>query len=1233
MLKNLRITVILVLLGATTLFAQTALKVTVTDPATGEPVPFAGVTVKAGGAIIGSGKTDFDGNLTIKPIVAGKCNIQISSLGFKPMELVGVTIIDGQTKYVEAKLASSVQEIKTFEKVEYKEPLIEKNGSSGGTVTKAEYENMATKDINAIAATTAGVFQADEGKGLNMRGGRESSTVYFVDGIRAIGSVNIPQSEIEQITVVTGGVPASLGDLTGGGVNLTTRGPASTYGYGVEAISSQLTDKFGYNSIILSATGPILFKKDTVTGDKASVLGFSIGAQFTTEKDANPSSIGFYKVKDSVLTYLEQNPLRKSPNSSGTKRNTEYITLNDLEKIDARQNIRTNTASLTGKISYKPTKNLTFTVGGNYNYNKRHDFVYGYALFNPVNNPQSIDNTWRVYGRLQQRFASAEAEKGDAKDAKSAATIKNAFYTLNVSYAKVHNIQQDDNHKDNFFDYGYYGKFKTYKTKTYEYGSAAGYQNVFVNNGFRDTLVSFQPNTELNPEAANWTTQYYNIIGDAGDLLYNDTRNPNLRGNYQNTTQITDGGGLLNGNRPIDVYGLWFNTGRQYGGYSETNNTQFNVSTAFSADVKNHAIQVGFEYDQRNEASWTILPIGLYTRMRQLANLHINELDKTNPILVMDANGVFQDTVNYDRLYVEDSERQFSKSLREKEGFGKTEWVDIDNMDRSKFSLDLFSADDLISNDGNQLVFYNGYDYKGNKLKGNTSFDDFFTKKDDNDKFTRVIPAFQPIYISGYIQDNFDFKDLKFKVGLRVDRFDANQRVLSDPYSLYETKKVGEVTELAGKTIAHPSNMGEDYVVYVNDLNNPSAILGYRNGDIWYNALGIEEADPLKIAQNSATGKITPYLTKPDVTIKSEDFVPSESFKDYKPSVNLMPRIAFSFPISDVANLFAHYDVLTQRPSSVRLDPFSYYFMENNSGAVIANPNLRPQKTTDYELGFEQLLNETGNSVIRISSFYRQMKDMEQVIRVNQAYPLTYNTYGNIDFGTVKGFTFVYDLRETNNVSVTLNYTLQFADGTGSGSGSGVNLIAAGQPNLRTPKPLDYDQRHSIVAVVDYRYKDGKEYNGPVWFDKQVFANAGANLTFRAGSGTPYSASSNVEKSTLKGSINGSNLPWSYRMDLKINKTLALKLGKKKEGVDRKMGNMNVYLQVLNVLNTQNILSVYRYTGSAEDNGYLTSPQTQAAVAAQTNEASYRDLYYVNVNNPGNYSLPRRIRIGMQMNF
>ena len=37
-------------------------------------------------------------------------------------------------------------------------------------------------------------------------------------------------------------------------------------------------------------------------------------------------------------------------------------------------------------------------------------------------------------------------------------------------------------------------------------------------------------------------------------------------------------------------------------------------------------------------------------------------------------------------------------------------------------------------------------------------------------------------------------------------------------------------------------------------------------------------------------------------------------FDDYKPETVFMPRIAFSFPISDEAQFFAHYDVLTQRP-------------------------------------------------------------------------------------------------------------------------------------------------------------------------------------------------------------------------------------------------------------------------------------------------------------------------------
>ena len=41
-----------------------------------------------------------------------------------------------------------------------------------------------------------------------------------------------------------------------------------------------------------------------------------------------------------------------------------------------------------------------------------------------------------------------------------------------------------------------------------------------------------------------------------------------------------------------------------------------------------------------------------------------------------------------------------------------------------------------------------------------------------------------------------------------------------------------------------PSNMGGNYVVYVDNINNPTKILGYRNGSTWYTAEGTEASTP-----------------------------------------------------------------------------------------------------------------------------------------------------------------------------------------------------------------------------------------------------------------------------------------------------------------------------------------------------------------------------------------------------
>jgi outer membrane receptor protein involved in Fe transport len=1254
MLRKLLSTLSIVVASAGFVMSQNeaAIKVKLIDKANKETIPFANVLVESGGIQVAVGTTNIDGEVTIKPVNPGRYSVKATYVGYQPVQMENVVVSVGKTTYLNIEMAAG-QQLNEVEVVEWSKPLIDPDTKSGGTVTAEEYKNMATKNINSVASTTAGVYQQDEGGKLSVRGARSDGTIYFVDGQKVIGSNSVPQSSVDQITVITGGTPPEYGDATGGIISITTKGPASKYTGGIELITSGAGEKngknrgldaYGYNFVGFSVNGPLLTKKDSASGIKKSVLGFSLAGEMVSEKDPNPSAGGFYKVKDDKLAQLEQNPLRPSAQGQGYVLNSEFVTMDDLEKIKARSNVGQKALRLNGKIIYQPTTTMTITVGGSVDYSKQHNFIYEYALFNPVNNPQVVDNTWRSYVKLTQRFNN----NSTAEEEKASSIIKNAYFTLQVSYAKTNKTTQDDNHKANVFDYGYIGKFTQSRKPSYQLeeryydlDNNGVIDTVFAwwQNGFQDVGLTYTPG-EQNPTGTPYTNYYF-------------ANTPTSQ--IFNIFSVQQGLGMVNGDRPRNIYSMWYNTGRQYNGYIKDNTTQFRVFANFSADIKKHAIQLGFEYEQRTARNYSLYPIGLWTQMRQIANYHLGNLD-TVPFLNTDIHYFPDGTVDniftyYDfNRYDDGTMTQFGRSIREKLGLSSTDWVDVDSYDPSTFSIDMFSADDLINVGGTSYVSYFGYDHKGNKLKGNPSLDDFFTKKDANGNYTREVGAYQPIYIAGYIQDQFDFKDLKFRVGVRVDRFDANQKVLKDKYLLYEAKTAGEVNYALFSGQSRPGNIGDDYVVYVNDFNNPSSIVGYRNGDTWYNSQGIQVTDPgtSLAGANTVDGRIKPYLVNPN-----DKTISSKVFKDYDPQINIMPRIAFAFPISDMANFFAHYDVLTQRPPAYnRMDPVQYMQMQFNPGDYINNPNLKPERTTEYELGFAQVLSERKNSVLTLSAFYRELRDMIQTTSVYQAYPITYYSFTNVDFGTVKGFSIAYELRRLySGVQLSANYTLQFADGTGSSASDGQNLVASGQPNLRTTHPLDFDQRHTIVMNVDYRFGSGKDYKGPTWTMKKgtdsektikLLENVGANVTFRAGSGTPYTKQQNISpdgqfgiqvQRGLEGSINGSNLPWNFRMDLRVDKDIALEWGGDKEGNGKKQASLNIYLQVLNVLNTKNVINVYKATGNPDDDGYLASATAQNTINAQNSPQAFRDLYSVKINNPSNYQRPRVIRVGLVLSF
>lgn len=1257
MLRKLNLLLLSVLMTVSYGFSQSGMgtvKGSVIDGKTKEPLFGSRVTLKQNGTLKGGVSSDFDGNFQINSLTPGSYDVEIRNEGegYQPILIKGVIVSANQITFLDdTKLSKKVSELEEITVSAYKVPLINKDGgASGQTLTREDIAKLPVRSAAGVAGTVGGV-NAQEGSGdISVRGSRSDGTYFYIDGIKVRGSSNLPKSAIEEVSVITGGVPANYGDVTGGVISVTTRGPSSQYFGSLEAVSSGFyfkgkdadgydgkvfgLDKFGYNLVEGMVSGPLWMQKDSTGAKTKPRLGFLISANYTNELDGRPlANGGAYRVKKEVRDELLANPLRPTASGIGTYHNSNFLRTDDFEQVKWRMNAKRSTVSASGKIDVNAGPSVNLTFGGSLNYNYGKDYSRSNSLLNFTNFGDSKFLDWRVYGRFSQRFTNNQEG--------TSSKIKSAFYSLMVDYSKSTSERYDDKHKYNIFNYGHVGTFVTTRENSYEVNTT---DLTREHNGFRDVVVDFTP-SETNAALAAITTQYYNIF--AGNPV----------GNYENLFQIQLGNALRNGDSPQDVYGIWANIGSPFNFFGKTENDQFRATGSGSVNIGDHSISLGFEFEQRFDRGWTSGtntsgntngPVGIWTVARQLANFHIRELDKNSGTVVNDGP---LSTITYDRLnsgYASsngnvyggqknnDEQSFFDYNLRLKTGRtgGNSDFLDIDSYDPSMLTLDMFSADELL-NSGNTFVSYWGFDQTGKKVRGKTDINKYFNEYDENNNYKRFVGSFQPIYASAYVMDKFSFKDIVFNVGLRMDVFDANQPVLKDPYLLFNAKNASEARNLAGTAgnewIVVPESIGDDYTVYVNDVTNPTAINGFRSGDKWYNAQGVE-VDDAKLLRGPSG--IAPWLIDP-----TQKTVTAESFGQYKPQFNFMPRIAFSFPISDEASFFAHYDILTKRPTSgLRFDPVDYQFMQSRS-AIINNPNLKPETTIDYELGFQQVLGKTSS--LKISAFYREQRNQVQLINVFEAYPNSYRTYGNRDFGTVKGLTVSYDLRKTGNIRMTANYTLQFAEGTGSDATSAQGLINAGLPNLRNIFPYDFDQRHAFQIVFDYRYGSGSDYNGPMIGDFKVLENTGLNIVSNIYSGSPYSAQQNITdegslnplSSGLSGTLNGSRIPWSYRLDMQLDRTFELEVGKADKNNKKKMTYLNVYIRATNLLNQFNLLNVYRATGNWDDDGYLAASQFQTAIQNQLDEQSYRDYYVMKIENAYNISIPRTIRLGVKFDF
>jgi hypothetical protein len=1228
---------------------------------TKQPVIGAIIEVSQGGTVRGGAASDEDGNYVIKPLNPGTdYEVSVKYTGYQEMRLTKVQITADRTTYQNFNLKVNATEREVVNVVEYKVPLIKKDEPGiSQTITGEQFQKMATRNTNDAVSLSGGTYQAKSGSAVSIGGARSNGTLYIVDGVQVNGAsgTNFAPGAIDQISTMVSGLPAKFGDALGGVVSITTKGSSPTHRGSVGAEHS--VDGYNHNLLFFNLSGPLVKRKADSFGNRKPLIGYALAAQYLYDSDNDPNFYKNYYVKSDKLNELRERPIVLSSSSTGIpdlRYATEFINASDLETRKRRINSQNQNIRGNANLDFQVSENANLRVGGNYSYSSGRNYSSSLALFAPDAIPVSTNYVGRGFIRYSQRLGKpASAMSGE--DTKKS-IISNAYYSVQADYQVDYNESQDKNHKKDPFLYNYVGKFDTKYSTLYapmmdsingKEIPVIGVQTYLMPNGVQFTR------SEKNPNLANYTSQVYDIL------------NKYTGEDPSSLTTIQQFRGMLNGDQPASVYNLYSNVGTGLSGYSygTTEQFAFQVDASFDLHTKKtrHAIEFGLYYQQRSERGFGFGRGGgssIWNAMRLLQNQHLLSLDLSNPTYIKNGkqysstdveNGTViigpNDTAIFNPRYDGASLSTFSKNLRSKLGLDPkgTDYLNIDGLDPSLFSLSMFSADELLNN-GDRFVNYYGYDYTGNRINGQVNFNDWFTKKDANGNFVREVGAFRPNYMAGYIMDKFELpNNVLFNIGVRIERFDANTKMLKDPYSLYAVETVGTSKALNIINGSTPSNMGSNYVVYVAD--NAAAVpevVGYRNGDDWYDPYGRPMADPSDIQRLYSDGRPPqPFLQRNNadgtrgLTMKDSSYNPNSSFTDYKPQVNPMPRLSFTFPIADQSMFYAHYDVVVQRPKSsgeIYATPFDYYFLSQNASSVTPNPALKPEKKFDYELGFQQALNTY--SAVTISGRYTERKDMIQVRPYLYAWPTTYYTYGNRDFSTTKQFILKYDLRKIQHLSLLLTYTLSFAEGTGSSSnGSSAllqNLIGAQIPNMRFSVPLNVDSRHGINLNLDYRYERGE---GPVVADKHIFENMGLNFTFRARSGEPYTKYLNVVSNTIQGGVQQSRIPWHYMLDARLEKQFDIYFGKKAaEGsAPKKPLGLMAFMYVTNILNTRDVLGVYPYTGRPDDNGYLTSPQGQQVANNQINPQGYIDLYTISNQNSGFINNPRRINLGIQLNF
>jgi len=322
------------------------------------------------------------------------------------------------------------------------------------------------------------------------------------------------------------------------------------------------------------------------------------------------------------------------------------------------------------------------------------------------------------------------------------------------------------------------------------------------------------------------------------------------------------------------------------------------------------------------------------------------------------------------------------------------------------------------------------------------------------------------------------------------------------------------------------------------------------------------------------------------------------------------PRLGVSHPITDQAKLYFNYGHFYQAPS------YQYFYREATgaraNSIIVGNPNLKYEKTVEYQFGVEARLPEL-NTTVNVQGYYRDIFDQVTSTSVEIAPGYTIDQFTNGDYGRSRGINLSVERAEAH-YSLSFNYELSFAYGKASAAREAAEARIAGRPVNREEHPLDWDQTHSLNAYWSLYFDRGEH---PELFGLRLPDDWLLSLSTTYGSGQPYTPSRYTENvdNSAKIDLNSARMPWTETTNLKFEKYFRLGSTLRHQFV--------LGVEVRNVFNKRNVRSIYPETGTT----YL------ATSAENTDYVLYYPEKLVYDSNPRMYGSPRNVLLKVGYNF